>query len=409
VLGYFGNEEVNACCKVNLYMKEEQIPSQVAFSGVATVPGRILFAQTNVTVDLLVSQVRAFDLVLHRQRFTAERNRFMSVFAVDNQVDCTCGTIRNKELQHHVSSSQDLHGNFLDFVSVSFLMYKTCVQVYSACATMMCRVAQSQLPTNLCRINMHPSIWRIITASLQNEFGSDNHPFYIDQIPSIITVYNVNFVNNVMALQTRLEMESPQHHYTDHAKFYTCEMIHFLQTHCFGSMFVVGARLPIPSPPSIGDDEFVNYRSMIHGMVVNIIMHILLVAQYGPPTDTFRRAGIDGLTLLYERHSTQLVVKLHYESPYVEDAVRYGLLPLSYSNFPMPLIGFLFNLDVEPREVLHYSGGATVEVATNGDIRTISTMHIGQIFTIMSDELMAQRVSEKDAMVVAAAAAIALG
>jgi hypothetical protein len=84
---------------------------------------------------------------------------------------------------------------------------------------------------------------------------------------------------------------------------------------------------------------------------------VLTAAQYGPPMDPFRRAGIDGLTLLYERHSTQLIVKLCYESHYVEDAVWDGLVPLYYDHFPMSLISFLFNLDRDPREVVHNSGG----------------------------------------------------
>jgi hypothetical protein len=66
----------------------------------------------------------------------------------------------------------------------------------------------------------------------------------------------------------------------------------------------------------------------------------------------------------------------------VEDAVRDGLIPLSCTHFPMPLIGFLFNLDGEPREVVHYSGGATVEVAATDDNQMTLTIHIAQIFTI---------------------------
>jgi hypothetical protein len=62
VLGYLNNEDGKMCCKVKLYLQEEEFPRSVTFPGVATVPGRILSAQTNVTVvDLGVSQVRAVD------------------------------------------------------------------------------------------------------------------------------------------------------------------------------------------------------------------------------------------------------------------------------------------------------------------------------------------------------------
>jgi hypothetical protein len=81
-------------------------------------------------------------------------------------------------------------------------------------------------------------------------------------------------------------------------------------------------------------------------------------------------------------------VKLPYDSNYVEEAVLDGLIPLSYTHFPMSLIGFLFNLVGDPREVVHYSGGATLELVTNGNNQMTSKMHIAHIFSIMSAELM---------------------
>jgi hypothetical protein len=45
VWGYFNNEEGNVCCKVNMYLKEEEFLRRVTFPGVAAIPGRIMFAQ----------------------------------------------------------------------------------------------------------------------------------------------------------------------------------------------------------------------------------------------------------------------------------------------------------------------------------------------------------------------------
>jgi hypothetical protein len=72
----------------------------------------------------------------------------------------------------------------------------------------------------------------------------------------------------------------------------------------------VGGRLPIPSPPDEDDNQIYNTRPVLHGTRVNIITNVKLEAQYGPQMKAFRRAGVDGLTLLYERHNTQLVLKL---------------------------------------------------------------------------------------------------
>jgi hypothetical protein len=82
-------------------------------------------------------------------------------------------------------------------------------QVYSALDTMIYRVTQSKLPTNLCRINMHPGIWWMIKTSFQHDFRSDNHKFFIDQVPSIVKLSTIQFIKNLMNLQTRLETESP--------------------------------------------------------------------------------------------------------------------------------------------------------------------------------------------------------
>jgi hypothetical protein len=97
VLGYFNNEGGQLYRNVNIYAKEDKFPRRLVFPGVPTFPGRILFAQTNVTVDLHVTQIRAVDLLLHRQHFTEDHNGFFNIFAVENQVDCLCGVTRNNQ------------------------------------------------------------------------------------------------------------------------------------------------------------------------------------------------------------------------------------------------------------------------------------------------------------------------
>jgi hypothetical protein len=94
-------------------------------------------------------------------------------------VDYNDGVSRVEALEDQKASSQDLHRNLKDFASLPVLMYMTCLKVYHVCATMLCRIAASQLSTNLCKIDMHPGIWRMSKHHLQREFSSNNYPFYI--------------------------------------------------------------------------------------------------------------------------------------------------------------------------------------------------------------------------------------
>jgi hypothetical protein len=405
VLSYLDNEVGVLCCKVNLYLKQGQVPSRVSMPGIDTVPRRILFVQTNITVIMPVIDIREVALVLHRQSFKEEHNGYMNVYACENQLDCVRCVAAVKDTATHKASSQDMYTGLVDFVSFPVLMYEMCFKVYGACATMLCRIAQSQLPTNLCRIDMHPGIWRMLKNTLQTQFRSDNHPFYMDKVPSVITASRIQFTNNIMQLETRLIDNDPDRHYTDRVKCYTREMVLFLQSHCFGATFGVGARCPIPSRPEPDDIDDYNTSPVTHGTRVNIITHLPTAENYGPGMSSFRRAGVDGLTLLYERHPAQLVIKLRYDSPYVEDAINNGYIPLSYSHFPLPIIGYLFNLDGIPREVISYEGGATVAVQTNG--QEIINMSIDDVLLIMQQSIVMQQQRDHDRTVARAEEAVA--
>jgi hypothetical protein len=281
-------------------------------------------------------------------------------------MDCNDGICSVKAVEDHRASSQDLHRNLKYCASLPVLMYRTCLKVYHARATMLCRVAASQLPTNLCKIDMHPGIWRMIKHYLEHKFRSNNHPFYIDCIPITNTTNRIQFANDLMELQTRILDHAPDTHKTDRVKCYTSEMIAFLQLDCFGATFWVGARLAAPAAPEPEDDELYSSAPVSHGTKVNIITRLPLVENYGPAMTTLRRAGVDGLTLIYEHHSTQLIVKLRYDSPLVEDDIVDQQIPNSYYNFPMPLIGFLYNRYGHTHEAVNYDSGETVGVLKDG-------------------------------------------
>jgi hypothetical protein len=58
VMEFLANEGGDMCCKVNIYWKQDRVPRRVTFPGVVTVPDPILFVQTNVTVVLLVQDIK---------------------------------------------------------------------------------------------------------------------------------------------------------------------------------------------------------------------------------------------------------------------------------------------------------------------------------------------------------------
>jgi hypothetical protein len=163
VLSYLDNEAGVLCYKVNLYLKQGQVPSRVSMPGIKTVPRRILCVQKNITVVMPVIEIRAVALFLHIKSFKEEHNGYMNVYACENQVECVRCVAAVKGIATHKASSQDMYTDLVEFVSFSVLIYVMCFKVYGACAKMLCRIAQSQLPTNLCRIDILPAYggcWR---------------------------------------------------------------------------------------------------------------------------------------------------------------------------------------------------------------------------------------------------------
>jgi hypothetical protein len=78
----------------------------------------------------------------------------------------------------------------------------------------------------------------------------------------------------------------------------------------------------------------------------------------------------------HEPHNTHLVLKVRYDSPYVEDSVGIYQIPLSFVNLPLAIVGYLFNLDSEPREVVYYANGPMVDIATNSDLSSTTSLRI---------------------------------
>jgi hypothetical protein len=124
--------------------------------GIDTVPRIILCVQTNTTVVMSVIDIREVALILHIQSFKEEKNIYINVYACENQVDCIRCVAMVTDMATHKDASQDMYIDLVDFVSFPVLVQLMCVKVYDDCDTMLCLIAQSQLPTILCRIDMYP-------------------------------------------------------------------------------------------------------------------------------------------------------------------------------------------------------------------------------------------------------------
>jgi hypothetical protein len=208
-----------------------------------------------------------------------------------------------------------------------------------------------------------------------------------------------------MQLETRFIDNGPDRYYTDRVKCYTREMVLFLQSHCFGATSGVGACCPIPYCPERDDTDDYTTSHVTHGTRVHIITHLPAAENYGRAMSSFWRADMDGLTLIYERHPAQLGIRLRNKPPYVEDAINNGYIPLPYSYFPLPIIGYLFNLDGILREVISYEGGATVAAHTNG--QETKDMSIDDVLLIMQQSIVMQQQFDHDHTIARAEEAVA--
>jgi hypothetical protein len=75
----------------------------------------------------------------------------------------------------------------------------------------------------------------------------------------------------------------------------------------------------------------------------------------------------------------------------VEDAIFDRQITKSYSNFPMPLIGFLYNRDGHIYKVVNYDGGETVGFVTDGRRYHVVQVHTREMFIIMQNTLLLHR------------------
>jgi hypothetical protein len=151
-----------------------------------------------------------------------------------------------------------------------------------------------------------PGIWEMITTHMRQGFKSPFHPFFIDQTNNRVTKKQLQYVDEILELQTMvLELDRA----TDYINFVKCdtrEHINFFQRCIFGCLFVFGAR---ENSTAHDDDELMGITAITYDMRLNILMYLPFAVTYGPPMMKYKQMGVGGITFLYGRHLKELTLK----------------------------------------------------------------------------------------------------
>jgi hypothetical protein len=109
-------------------------------------------------------------------------------------------------------------------------MLRTCDHIVSLVSAMLCRVAQSQLPTNVFRVCVHPGAWKMIKNDMEDNFHSTTHPFCIDRVEVTVKKKSIHFSDEVLHLVTETVPTLPSH-YIDRIKGNTNKHVSYFQMH----------------------------------------------------------------------------------------------------------------------------------------------------------------------------------
>jgi hypothetical protein len=242
--------------------------------------------------------IRSVALVYHFQQFKHVHHRKLNVFAVQHKLECVEEVLSPVSATSNKTLSDGIHVACTNYEIIPVLMLRTCNQIASLVAAMLCRVAQSQLPTNLFRVFVHPGVWKMMKDDGKHNYHSTTHPFYIDQVEVSIKKKTIHFADWVLHLVTELLDPSPSH-YIYHLKGYTREHVQYFQAHVLGCMFGVGARCPHP-PTDDYNGAHVGQKKLPNGTHLNVLTHLPSENAYGDVMSQFVRQGLDGFTLLFE-------------------------------------------------------------------------------------------------------------
>jgi hypothetical protein len=232
--------------------------------------------------------------VEHHSKFTDVHYGYFRVYSVQHRLDVSTGEVSNIPAEEHKTSSQEIHkSTYPDFESYPELMHDVCTKVSGVFMKMLCRVAQSQRQTNLERMYVPQGIWEILATHMHQGFKYPSHPFFIDQMNNRVTKTHLQYVDEILELQTMVLEIDRATHYINRVKCYTREHLTFLQRCTFGCLFGFGARA---KPTAPDDDELMGITAITYDMQVNVLTHLPFYATYGPPMMKYKQMGVDGVT-----------------------------------------------------------------------------------------------------------------
>jgi hypothetical protein len=193
-LSYSENEDGTVMVLWNLYSRKNGVPDTVNRIGMNIIPDDMIVVQTNLFTNQPITDIQSVAVVYHFQQFNHFHHGKLNVFA-----DCVAGNLSPLLLESHRASSDSVHMS-----------------------------AQSQLPTNLFRVFVHPGVWKMIKNDMQDNFLSTTHPFYIDQVEVTVKKKSIQFADEVLYLVTETVPTLPSH-YIDHIKVYTNKLMIFIE------------------------------------------------------------------------------------------------------------------------------------------------------------------------------------
>jgi hypothetical protein len=140
--------------------------------------------------------------VYHFQQFSHCQHGKLNAFTVQNKLECLTDTLTTVLLDSHRDSSDYVHVSVSYYDSLPCILLRTCGRIASLVVAMLCRVAQSQLPTHLFCVFVHPGVWNIIKKDIQDNYHSTTYLFFIDQVEVRVKKKPLHFVDEVLHLVT---------------------------------------------------------------------------------------------------------------------------------------------------------------------------------------------------------------
>jgi hypothetical protein len=193
------------CCRVNSCISKDHAPSTINFGGLSIIPSDAMPVQTSMLCVVPFNTVQSVSKVEHHSKFIDAHYGYFRVYSVQYRLDVSTGEVSDIPAEEHKTSSQAIHKRtYPDFESYPEIMHDVCTKVSGVVVKMLCRVAQSQQQTNFEQMYVPPGIWEMLATHMRQGFKSPSHPFFIDQTKHRVTKKQLQYVDEILELQTMM-------------------------------------------------------------------------------------------------------------------------------------------------------------------------------------------------------------